>query len=281
MRKRKLKAGPQRKGSSVMKTADIHIHVFPDKLAEKAAHSIGEFYDKDPYAMAGTGILLKELEEAGISRCVISNSATTPKQVHNINTFLAEAAREHPGFIGFGSLFPGMDGYEEELDRMQELGLRGLKIHPDFQKVPIDASCGIGMYRSIARRGLPVLFHMGDDRYDYSSPKRLTNLLRKVPDLKVIAAHFGGWTIWEQSLNHPQPENVFYDTSSTIPLVSKEMVYRMFDRFGPERFLFGSDFPMWKPKDAVEQLRSFDLGADVMEKILYGNFCRLLGISED
>ena len=73
-------------------------------------------------------------------------------------------------------------------------------------------------------------------------------------------------------------ENVLYDTSSTIPLVSRELVYRMFDRFGPERFLFGSDFPMWKPEDAVEQLLSFDLGTDVMEKILYGNFCRLLGL---
>ena len=174
-----------------MKIADIHVHVFPDKLAEKAAHSIGEFYDKTAYTIASTDRLAKELEEAGISRCVISNSATTPKQVHNINTFLAQAAREHPGFIGFGSLYPGMEGYEEELDRMEELGLRGLKIHPDFQKVPIDASCGIDMYRSIARRGLPVLFHMGDDRYDFSSPKRLTNLLRKVPDLKVIAAHLG------------------------------------------------------------------------------------------
>ena len=99
-----------------------------------------------------------------------------------------------------------------------------------------------------------MLFHMGDDRYDFSSPKRLTNLLKKAPDLKVIAAHFGGWAIWEQSFHHPQPENVLYDTSSTIPLVSEELVYRMFDRFGPERFLFGSDFPMWKPKDAVEQV---------------------------
>lgn len=264
-----------------MKIADIHIHVFPDKLAEKAAHSIGEFYDKTAYTIASTERLVNELAEAGISRCVISNSATTPKQVRNINTFLAQAAHEHPGFMGFGSLYPGMEGYEEELDRMEELGLRGLKIHPDFQRVPIDASCGIDMYRSIARRGLPVLFHMGDDRYDYSSPKRLTNLLRKVPDLKVIAAHFGGWTIWERSLNHPQPENVLYDTSSTIPLVSEELVYRMFDRFGPERFLFGSDFPMWKPKDTVEQLLRFDLGEDVMEKILYGNFCKLLGLDAE
>ena len=57
-----------------MKTADIHVHIFPDKLAEKAAHSIGEFYDKTAYTIASTDRLAEELAQAGISRCVISNS---------------------------------------------------------------------------------------------------------------------------------------------------------------------------------------------------------------
>ena len=117
------------------------------------------------------------------------------------------------------------------------LGLRGLKIHPDFQKLPIDDPSGIETYRAVARRGLPVLFHMGDDRYDYSTPQRLMNLLRQVPDLRVIAAHFGGWRAWELSYENPLPENVLYDTSSTTPMIPRDFVLRMLDRFGPERFL--------------------------------------------
>lgn len=74
-----------------------------------------------------------------------------------------------------------------------------------------------------------------------------TNLIRQVPDLIVIAAHFGGWNAWDRSLAHPQPENVFYDTSSTTPMIPHDMVMRMFETFGPERFLFGTDFPMWSP----------------------------------
>ena len=70
---------------------------------------------------------------------------------------------------------------------MLELGLRGIKIHPDFQKLAIDDERGIETYRAIARRDLPVLFHMGDDRYDFSSPERLTNLLRRVPELAAVA----------------------------------------------------------------------------------------------
>ena len=74
-----------------------------------------------------------------------------------------------------------------------------------------------------------------------------------MPDLIVIAAHFGGWNAWDRSLAHPQPENVFYDTSSTTPMIPHDMVMRMFETFGPERFLFGTDFPMWSPEEMVRQ----------------------------
>ena len=265
-----------------MKIADIHAHVFPDKLADKAAASIGDFYNVPITRPASVETLMALERDAGVSRVVLSNSAVTAKQVTHVNDFLAEAVKSCPGCVAFGSIFPGMDGFEEELDRMVALGLRGIKIHSDFQKLPIDDPSAINTYRAIARRDLPVLFHMGDYRYDYSSPDRLLNLLRQVPDLRVIAAHFGGWTTWEYSLSHPLPENVLYDTSSTTPLISRDLVLRLFDKLGPERFLFGTDFPMWEPKEMVEQL--LDLTADfdetTREKIFYKNFMELLGLSD-
>lgn len=79
--------------------------------------------------------LVAEEEKAGVSRYVISSSAVVPKQVRSIVEFLAEAWKGHPECISFGSIYPGMDGYEEVLDELQALGSRGLKIHPDFQKL--------------------------------------------------------------------------------------------------------------------------------------------------
>ena len=87
---------------------------------------------------------------AGVTRCVVSNSATSAKQVFNANTFLAEAVRGHAGYLAFGTIYPGMDGYEEELDRMLELGLRGIKIHPDFQKLAIDDESAIDTYKAVS-----------------------------------------------------------------------------------------------------------------------------------
>lgn len=264
-----------------MKIADIHAHIFPEKLAEKASHSIGDFYGMSIAREADMPCLVREDRLAGITRCVVSNSATSPKQVANANTFLAEAVRGHDGYIAFGTIYPGMDGFEAELDRMLALGIRGVKIHPDFQKLAIDDDRGVDTYRAIARRGLPVLFHMGDNRYDFSSPERLTNLLRRVPDLQAVAAHFGGWTIWPQSLAHPQPESVLYDTSSTLGMVSRDMALRLIDKFGPDRLIFGTDFPMWSPKEELARFDSLGLDAASRQKILYGNFMRLLGLTDD
>ena len=136
-----------------MKIADVHAHVFPEKLAVKAAGSIGQFYGAEMYCEASMERLVAEEEKAGVSRYVISSSAVVPKQVRSIVEFLAEARKGHPECISFGSIYPGMDGYEEVLDELQALGSRGLKIHPDFQKLPIDDPSGIETYRSIARRG--------------------------------------------------------------------------------------------------------------------------------
>lgn len=263
-----------------MKVADFHAHIFPDKLADKAAGSIGDFYGVEITRSASVERLLKEEAAAGVTRCVVSNSAVTAKQVHNINTFLSEAAKAHPSFIGFGSIFPGMDGAEEELDRMLELGLVGVKIHPDFQKLAIDEPHCIDTYRAIAKRGMPVLFHMGDNRYDFSSPERLTNLLRQVPDLRVVAAHFGGWNAWQRSLRHIQPENVMYDTSSSLGMTDRDMILRLIETIGPERLMFGTDFPMWSPKEEIERFLSLGLDQQTNEAILYGNFMKFFALED-
>ena len=262
-----------------MKIADVHAHIFPDALAEKATVNICAFYGTtEPERPASLSELVAEHRAAGIETGVFCNSAVSEKQVHNINTFIAESIRAYPQYIGFGSLFPGMDGAEEEVERMKALGIRGVKIHPDFQKIALDDPRGFDTYRAIARQGLPVLLHMGDMRYDYSAPERLLNLLKKVPDLRVIAAHFGGWGIWEQAIRVPMPENVWFDTSSTTPLVSKDVVLRLLDARGLDRMMFGSDFPMWNPKKMIDEIRALGLSPAEEETLFYKNFERFFAL---
>lgn len=258
-----------------MKVADIHTHIFPNKIAQKASGSIGEFYCCSIPHTASLEVLVEQEQLAGIRYFAASSSATNPSQVRGINTFIAQCAAEQPGMVGFGSLFPTMVGWEEELETIVQFGIRGIKIHPDFQKVPIDEPSAIDMYRGIAKQGLPVLFHMGDSRYDYSAPERLTNLIRQVPDLIAIAAHFGGWQAWDKAYAHVLPENVFYDTSSSLMYLGKERALDYLDKLGAHRFLFGSDFPMWTPRQELDSFLALDLDETTQDRILYGNFASL------
>ena len=258
-----------------MKIADIHAHIFPHKIAEKASASIGGFYGMPSGNLATLENLLKLEAEAGISWVAASSSATSASQVHSINSFIAECAAAESNVIGLGSLYPTMTGWEEELERMQSLHIRGIKIHPDFQKINIDEPKAIDMYRGIAKAGLPVLFHMGDNRYDYSTPERLENLLRQVPDLIAIAAHFGGWQAWDHSYEHVLPENVYYDTSSSLIYLGKERALDFLDKLGAHRFLFGTDFPMGTPKEELDRFLDLGLDETTRDRILYGNFEKL------
>lgn len=255
-----------------MKICDIHAHIFPDKIAEKASVAIGEFYRTPHMELATLDHLMEEEAKAGVSMFAASSSATCAAQVGHINDFIARSVAEHDNIIGFGSLFPTMEDWEPELERMVDMGIRGIKIHPDFQKVDLDHPKAVDMYRAIAKAGLPVLFHIGDDRYDYSSPERLGNLIRQVPDLIAIAAHFGGWQTWDQSCDQHFPENVFYDTSSSLMFLGKERALDYLERMGPERFLFGTDFPMWTPESELERFLNLGLDETTRDRILYQNF---------
>ena len=258
-----------------MKIADIHAHIFPNKIAVKASSVISAFYSVDFDTVASLDNLLQLEEEAGVSMLAVSSSATDARQVTPINDFIAQSIQGRDNVIGFGSLFPTMDGWEAELERMQAMGIRGIKIHPDFQKVDIDDPRAVDMYRGIAKAGLPVLFHTGDDRYPYSAPEKLLSLIRQVPDLIAIAAHFGGWRAWDQSSKCILPENVFYDTSSSLMFLTKERTLELLDRIGPHRFLYGTDFPMWTPKEEIARFLSLGLDETTRDRILYGNFEKL------
>lgn len=167
---------------------DSHVHIYPEKIADKAAQNIGEFYDIDMEFNGSVSILLKECEKAGVNRCLVHSVATTHDQVKKINDYIALSVNDYPEkFVGFGSLHPSMSAAEAdaEVNRMIEIGLMGVKLHPDFQLFRIDDKHAMELYEVIDGR-LPILFHTGDKRFEYSSPHRLAAVARRFPKQKMI-----------------------------------------------------------------------------------------------
>ena len=160
-----------------MEIIDIHTHIYPDKIARKAADSVRDFYQiPGSIEMDGTvEMLLEEGAKARISRYVVLPVSNTPHHVRSINNFIVSQVQSHECFIGFGTLHAEMEGLCEEVEWIMQQGLKGIKMHPDSQRFAIDDPRLFPVYDAIQDK-IPVILHMGDQRYNYSHPVRLRKI---------------------------------------------------------------------------------------------------------
>ncbi len=253
---------------------DAHTHVFPDAIAAKASAAIGEFYHLDMCCDGRVETLAQIAAAHQIGHSVIFSTATRPDQVRTINRFIAHTVANQPRLIGLGTLHPGLRpmALRVEADYIVAAGLRGVKLHPDFQAIHPDAPDMDPLYRACIERGLCVIFHAGDPRTSYSHPAKIAAVARRHPDLPIIAAHMGGWSQWDlgRDLLLPFPQ-VMVDTSSTIPFLDTAAMLRLIRAFGADRVLFGSDYPMWHPGEELARFLALPLTAAERQAILGDN----------
>ena len=257
---------------------DAHAHIFPYKIAIKASEAIGDFYNMKMRYPGEPDKLIESGKQINVSHYLVCSTATVPEQTQKINDFIIDECKNHPEFIGFGTLHPDYDNIEDEVERIIANGLHGIKLHPDFQKFNIDDKKAMTIYEAVAGR-LPVLIHMGDDRYDYSRPYRLANVIKQIPQLEVFAAHFGGYRRWDEAVKClVNLDNIYFDTSSTLGFLGVEESKELIKSFDKDKLLFGTDFPMWDHKEEIERFLALGLSDNDNRKILSENFKRILNI---
>jgi predicted TIM-barrel fold metal-dependent hydrolase len=252
-----------------MKLIDIHTHIYPPAIARKAAASIREFYQLGTDEMDGTAdTLLQKGTEAGIDRFVILPVAMRPDRTRHINDFILEQVAIQPRFLGFGTVHAAMDNITDEVEYIMENGLRGLKMHPDSQQFAIDDPRLFPVYEAVQGR-IPVILHMGDVRFDYSHPSRLRHVLEQFPKLQVIAAHFGAYQLHEQAYDLLKDKDCFFDVSSSLMFMGEGVAEGYINAYGAERFVYGSDYPMWDPVKEMDRFLKLKLTSDQFEQIFH------------
>ena len=262
--------------------ADAHAHVYPPKIAAKATAAVGDFYGLPMANRVGTSdVLLAQGAKIGVERYLICSVATSVKQVEPITRFIAGECAAHPQFLGLGAYHVEVQDHEALLDQVEELGLKGLKIHPDFQRFDLDDPRMIPVYKSLVERDLMILIHMGDARYDYSAPRRLASVLEQVPDLRVLAAHLGGHKVWDQAVQVLQGANLYLDECSSLAFLEPGKARDIILHFGTDRVLFGVDFPMWDHAEELDRFLALGLDEEANQNVLYNNFARLFRLEED
>lgn len=259
-----------------MKIIDFHCHIYPEKIAEKAVKSVGEFYNIEMDAKGTSKHLVEIGSECGITNYVVHSVAVDKDHVQTINNYIASECEEHKEFIGFMTMHADFENKLEEAERAKKLGLKGVKIHPDTQKYNMDDKRMYELYDYLQSEEIPLLIHTGDYRYTYSHPSRLLKLLGDFPRLIAIGAHFGGWSLYDLALEYLKDTNCYLDTSSSLDYIGLKRAKELINIYGAERILYGTDFPMWTPKDELKKF--FDIGLDDSqnELILYKNAQHIL-----
>jgi len=251
---------------------DMHTHIFPHKISEKATVSIGKFYDLSMHYAIGESERLIEAEaQIGAKKMLVCSVATLPHQVVSINDFIKAEADKYPQLIPFAALHGDYEDIAGEVDRVISLGFKGIKLHSDFQRTALDSPKSYRIYEAIEGR-LPVLVHMGDYRHDFSHPTMLAKVIRDFPNLKILASHLGGWAAWDEAeAVLKSNDNIRFDTCSSISMMSPERAIRLIRHYGVDYCMFGTDFPMWDPKKEAEDLLGLGFTYDEYKKMFSEN----------
>lgn len=260
-----------------MQIIDIHTHIYPREIAQRATDSIRDFYHigEDGKMDGSVEMLLQQGAAAGISQYVVLPVSIRPDRVQEINDFAKAQADIHDCFVPFGTVHAKMDGLVEEAQRIMDLGLHGIKMHPDSQRFAIDDPRIFPLYEAIQGK-LPVLFHMGDSRYNYSHPLKLRKILDFFPQLQVIAAHFGGYSMYQLAYDVLKDTNCIFDVSSSLMFMEDGEAEKYINAYGAERMAFGSDYPLWDPVEEMQQFLRLRLTPEQMEQIAYKTAKRFL-----
>lgn len=259
----------------VNKIVDVHSHAFPKDIAKKAIDFISNYYNIQLTLGATLNDVIKSAKRANITKVAIHSTATTPGQVENINNWISQI--DNDMVIKFGSLHPEYRQIEKELNRMEKMGIKGIKLHPEFQQFYVNDKNMFEIYEMIQDRFI-ILFHAGDEVFEYSHPRYLREVIDNFPKLKLIIAHMGGYMRWDEAEKFLVGQNLYFDTSSTLFVLPEARMIDIIRKHGPEKILFGTDYPIIKHKYEVNRFLRLDLTDEEKELIMWKNAYKLLNL---
>lgn len=250
---------------------DIHTHIFPKAIA-KAALDVLIKNSKHMYAPVTNmtkDSLLANMDKWGIDMSVVQPIVTKPSQFLSVNNWAKKISCDR--VLSFGGIYP-TEKYKQDIDYVVELGLKGLKFHPEYQDFVVDDHKMLKIYEYALSKGLVLFFHGGYDpigKFPYkSSPQRFAKIIDSMQGGKIAIAHLGGQQQWDDVERYLVGKNVYFDTSMGCKFYPLEQFVRIVRNHGSERVLFASDSPWSNAKEEIEIINSLDLTEQEKANIL-------------
>lgn len=258
---------------------DFHTHAFPEKIAQRAISKLAyEAGGLCPQTDGTAASLKAEMDRDGVDLSVVLSIATNPAQQTKVNDFAIEVNRDDR-LVAFGSVHPEAPDALEELERIKTAGLKGVKLHPEYQGFYADDERMKPIYRKISELGLITTFHAGQD-YGFpppyhAMPEHMLGALKWF-NSPVVAAHWGGFGCCMEVLDKLCGQDIWFDLSFGYCSMPKSIAQGIIDKHGPDRLLFASDMPWHRPAWERRLIDSLDLSDTDRDKIYFQNAQRLL-----
>ena len=257
---------------------DFHVHAFPDNVAPRAIEVLLTAYSVPAVTDGTISGTLDHMNNTNVGWSVIQPVATKPGQVRGINDWAA--SHSDPRIISFGGIHPEYEDVPGEIERIISLGLPGIKIQANWQGVFVDDRSMYPIYEAAEGR-LIVLFHAGGELTPFdvirATPKRIRQVHEDFPNLTIVAAHMGGYKMWDEVEEYLLGQDVYFDTSACFPAdLPNERFVDMIMRHEPEKILFATDLPFGDPLDDLPRMLDMGLKSEELDLILWKNAARLL-----
>lgn len=265
---------------------DFHTHIFPDKIAERTIEILegnitARGMEGKAVIPATLDALIKSMDDNGIDISVVLPIATTVTQSASINKF-AQIVNNTNRLFSFGSLHPMQKDWESVLYDIKEKGLLGIKFHPEYQSFYIDSRESIQILKKCEELDLLTVVHAGRDigvePPVHCMPERLSHVLDYVKGDRIIAAHLGGWCVWDDVEKYLVGTPVYLDTAYTVDFIAHEQLLRIIKNHGSEKILYATDSPWEGQRHAVDVINSLGLTDTEKDNVFYKNAKKLLKI---
>lgn len=263
---------------------DFHTHVFPESIAPKTIDSLEHKAHIKAHTNGTLEGLRNSMKEDGIDYSVVLPVVTKPSQFDSINQY-ASTINNTDGILSFGGIHPDNDNIADKLSYIKESGLRGIKLHPDYQGVYIDDERYIEILSQCVQLKMISVLHAGMDigmpTPIHCPPDRAYIMLKKVlehcqTDSKIVLAHIGGHLQWQLVEELLVGENVYFDLAYSLRHIERDTLIRIIKNHGSEKILFATDSPWSGQKESADFIKNLPLSNAEIDNILYKNAVRLL-----
>lgn len=266
---------------------DFHTHIFPEKIAAKTIEKLENSAHVKAFTDGRENGLVASMKEASIDLSVVLPVVTRPEQFNTINEFAARLNEKYQEsryrLLSFGGIHPDTLNYKRELRIIKDLGLQGIKLHPDYQNTYFDDIKYMRILDYATELGLISVVHAGIDigfpDNVRCSIQGICKVIDTVAPERMVLAHYGGFGLWKEVADRIAGKNVYLDTSYTFGFIEDATFLQILQKHGADKILFATDSPWSGGKESLAYLRNLSLDQNDLKQILGQNAKKLLQLA--